>query len=271
MSDLSIRMKEYESNETGRKLTIFLPIYARIDGRAFSRFTSRMNRPYDERMCQIMIKTTKFLVKETNAAIGYTQSDEINLVFHDESQSNQMFFGGHIFKLTSVLAGLASSAFLMNYVKFFGFPEIIPSFDCRVINLPNKTEAANMILWREFDATRNAVVSAARTVATHEEVKYKDIPALQELLFQNGINFNDYPAYFKRGAFVKNAKVGKYISDEVYDKISDDKKPKSRIVERNHAIVLDMPPFSKIINREDVIFGKDFDSELSKIKLGISD
>jgi tRNA(His) 5'-end guanylyltransferase len=76
--DLGDRMKAYEAVETARTLDPALPIYARIDGRSVSTFTRSMRRPFDPRMAAAMISTTKHLVKETDARIGYTQSDEIN-------------------------------------------------------------------------------------------------------------------------------------------------------------------------------------------------
>lgn len=70
--DFGNRMKGYEAAETGRKLDPMLPIYARIDGRAFSSFTRGMERPFDMRLTTAMVETTKHLVHATHARIGYT-------------------------------------------------------------------------------------------------------------------------------------------------------------------------------------------------------
>ena len=48
-------MKGYEAVETARRFDVHLPIYARIDGRSFSRFTRGMARPFDIRMIDAMI------------------------------------------------------------------------------------------------------------------------------------------------------------------------------------------------------------------------
>jgi len=55
-------MKEYEAQETARRFLPGLPIYARIDGRGFSKFTKGMDRPYDARMSNAMVSATKVLV-----------------------------------------------------------------------------------------------------------------------------------------------------------------------------------------------------------------
>ena len=78
---LGDRMKGYEMAAEGGRLDVRLPVYARIDGRSFSKFTHGLERPFDQRMSRAMIETTKGLVDRTHARIGYTQSDEISLVY----------------------------------------------------------------------------------------------------------------------------------------------------------------------------------------------
>ena len=272
MSDFADRMKQYESHETHRWLIPFLPVYIRLDGRAFTTFTRDMDKPYDERMAEAMLETTKSLVQETDALIGYTQSDEINLVMFSENRASQGYFEGKRFKITSVLAGIASSVFLLNYIKTFEMVTkrstliggiyrtsdelciMPPAFDCRVLNMPSQTETANMILWRELDATRNAIISAARTVYSQEEIYQKNFSQLQEMMFEKGINFNDYPASFKRGTFVRRVEVMREIEQTRWDEIPEAHKPSSRSVQRSEVITIEMPPFSKVTNREAVIF-----------------
>lgn len=72
---LGNRMKLYERQYGGIRLLDLLPVCARMDGRAFHTFTAGLKRPYDEGLQRLMIETTKFLVAETGACIGYTQSD----------------------------------------------------------------------------------------------------------------------------------------------------------------------------------------------------
>src|SRR4051812_37118692 len=104
-------MKELESQETDRKFLLGLPIYARIDGRGFSKFTKGMHRPYDERMSKSMVETTKKLVDKTHATIGYVQSDEISLVWIPTINGN-CWFDRKITKMTSVVSGLATISFV---------------------------------------------------------------------------------------------------------------------------------------------------------------
>ena len=61
------RMKLFEKIESARRLMPTLPIMIRLDGKGFSKFTKGLARPYDERLRNLMVETTIFLAKETNA------------------------------------------------------------------------------------------------------------------------------------------------------------------------------------------------------------
>jgi tRNA(His) guanylyltransferase len=153
-----------------------------------------------------MIETTKFLVEKTSAAIGYTQSDEISLLWYAPSPESQIYFNGRVTKMVGDLTALATLYF--NKYLEYSIPEKIsswPRFDARVFVLPSKAEVGNYFLWRERDATRNSISMAARAYYSHNEVNGKNSSEKQEMLFQKGVNWNDYPSYFKRGTFVERA------------------------------------------------------------------
>lgn len=139
------RMKAYEAVETERVLDPSLPIYARIDGRAFSTFTRGMRRPFDKRMLDAMVDTTKRLVQSTHARIGYVQSDEISLVWLCDAPESEPLFGGKVHKLTSVLASLAAASFQYELRQSFDEADAsvlccaLPHFDARVFSLPSRT------------------------------------------------------------------------------------------------------------------------------------
>lgn len=254
------RMKDYECRETERRFMPLLPIYARIDGRCFSGFTAGLERPYDMRITRLMVETTKFLVEETHARIGYTQSDEISLVWLQDRYDSEPLFGGKIQKTVSVLAGMASAKFAILAIcageeMYDRAVKRVPGFDCRVFQLPNRTEAANAFLWREQDATKNAVSMAARSFFSHKSLHGKSGPEMQEMMFAEGQNFNDYPAFFKRGTFVRRVTVERPFTDEELARIPDKHRPEPDVmVTRSEVAELDMPRFTTVTNREGVIF-----------------
>ena len=257
MDDFGDRMKSYESMETSRRFLPGLPVYARLDGRSFSKFTSGMKRPYDSDMTGLMVDLTAYLVEETNAVIGYVQSDEISLAWYNDRPQSEMMFNRKVMKLSSVLAGMASSYFAVRAATMW--PERAkqyPHFDARVISMPNKTECTNMFLWREMDATKNAISMAAHYCFSHRRLQGLSGREKQELLFTDaGINFNDYPAEFKRGTWLRRERVQTIMDDDIWNRIPENHRPESRWVERHAINKIDMPSFVKVTNRTDVIFG----------------
>lgn len=262
--DLGDRMKEYEARETTRAFLPMIPIYARIDGRGFSKFTKGLERPYDVRMSECMIETTAHLVDKTNAVTGYTQSDEISLCWLTESPKSEVFFKGKIQKMVSVLAGMTTAKFMQELAKngLSDRLDRLPHFDCRVFQLPNKTEVANAFLWREQDAAKNAVSMAARSVYSHKELQGKSSSEMQEMLFERGINFNDYPAFFKRGTFLKRRTYDAVLTPEELSRIPEAHRPTGPVT-RSRVERLEVPTFSKVVNRTGFIF----DDENPKVYL----
>lgn len=257
--DLGTRMKLLEMIEAGRILIPQLPIMIRCDGRAFHSFCKGLKKPFDERLTDLMITTTKFLVEETGATIGYCQSDEISLCIWNYNYETEVIFNGRIQKLTSIIASLATYYFNREIPKYI--PEKankMALFDCRVWNVPNLDEATNCFLWRELDATKNAISMAAQSQFSHKELQGKHGNEMQEMLFQQkGINFNDYPSKFKRGSFIKKvSKVTKFTCEEIANlpKNHDARKNPNLTFERNVIERVELPPLSKIVNRVKVLF-----------------
>jgi tRNA(His) guanylyltransferase len=249
------RMKAYEALETERRLMPLLPVYVRIDGRCFSKFTHGMKRPFDQCMSECMIATTMTLVEKTHARIGYTQSDEISLVYLNEDPKGETLFGGKVQKLASVLAALATSAFCARAAEYWPdrVVNMLPHFDARAFSLPSKTEAVNAILWREQDATKNAISMAARSVYSHKDLHEKNGGEMQEMLFAKGINFNDYPDFFKRGTFVRREVYVAELSAAVLAKIPEGRRPVGPVM-RTRVATVPMPKFSTVLNRVEVVF-----------------
>jgi len=208
MSDktaLGDRMKFYESAFINQRLMPQLPAFARIDGKGFHNWTKGLERPYDKTFSQIMIDVTKMLVEDTQAVIGYTQSDEITLSWYSEDFKSQIYFDGKISKIISVVASMTTAYFNSLVAQRLAYTNKEAAFfDCRVWNVPTLWEASNVFLWREQDATRNSIQMAARSVYSHKQCDNKNMNELQEMLFQKNINWNNYPDSFKRGTYILN-------------------------------------------------------------------
>lgn len=281
--ELGIRIKQYEAQTTKTTLMPGLPVYARIDGRAFHTFCRGLKKPFCYELVGTMQEVTKFLVEETHAQLGYVQSDEISLCWLDIDKAP---FDGKLFKLQSVLASLATSKFV-NYTTekyiitddfvngdmdsllvtsrlqdeynswkllYEKCQKIIPSFDCRVFQLPNEIELANTFVWREIDAVRNSVSMLAQANFSHKELQGKDRKAMLTMLEEKGIRWNELRDDLKRGAYFKRVLVKKELDDETWNKIPDDKKPDSRMVTRSEIQRYDIPEMKNVTNKVGVYF-----------------
>ncbi|HLP88062.1 MAG TPA: tRNA(His) guanylyltransferase Thg1 family protein [Nostocaceae cyanobacterium] len=198
--ELDSRMRVFE---TAHDYCVLPGIYivARLDGRGFTRLTKEIHKfqsPFDERFRDIMTATVEHLMNcGLKINYGYTQSDEISLLFDDHENG----FGRKLRKLNSVLAGEASA-------KFSLLLGDIGCFDCRISQLPNKTEVVNYFRWRNEDAHRNALNAhcywslrrdGKNVNEATDMLEGLSVADKNELLFQHGINFNHLPNWQKRG------------------------------------------------------------------------
>ena len=261
MNDLNDRMKMLELVTTGERFLPLLPVCARIDGKCFHNFCKGLFRPYDKRLSDLMIAVTIYLVEETNACIGYTQSDEISLVWYSSSYKSKIFFDGRIQKMCSTLASMTTATF--NSELFYFIPEKrneLALFDCRVWSVPTLFEAANYLLWRECDAVKNSISMAAQSVYSHKMLHKKNGKQKQEMLHTKGVNWDKYPTFFKRGTYVqRHKKIRKFTVDEIKKlpvQHFAHKNP-DLMVERTSVKELEMPVFSTVANRVGVVFNGD--------------
>lgn len=255
---LAERMKYYEAREAKARLMPGLPICLRLDGKRFSAFTRDLVRPYDGRMSQLMIDLTQWLVEQTQARIGYTQSDEITLVLYNPQPKSQTYLDGRIQKLASIVCSQLTAKF--NAL----LPEYLPEkagelafFDCRVWSVPSLEEACNVLLWREIDATRNSINMGARALFSHAELLGKSDGEQQAMMLSKDLNWNDYPAFFKRGSYLQRHLTRRsFTADELArlpPKHAARRSPDLQ-VERAEVRRVEMPRFASVVNRVEVVF-----------------
>lgn len=198
--DLDLKMRVYETAQD-RYVLPEMYMVARIDGRNFTKLTKEVHKfkaPFDEVFRDYMVETVKHLMTcGFNVIYGFTESDEISLLFH----LNETAFSRKTRKYNSILAGEASAKFSV----LFG---AIGAFDCRISELPNKNLVVDYFRWRNEDAHRNALNahcywrlrqdSFSKREAT-AKIEKLSIAEKNELLFQYSINFNHLPNWQKRG------------------------------------------------------------------------
>jgi tRNA(His) guanylyltransferase len=225
MSDLSKRIKSYEEPFTKKRFIPTLPIGVRLDGVGFSKLTKdlRKYKPFSADLASVMIEVTRDLVEKTNAKIGYTGSDEISLVIYSGNYDSGVFYDGREQKIISVLASYASMAFTKMVYEWrvslinYGIKDVI--FDCRAFQLPNVAEAANYVIERELDVTRNSVSIAAQHYYSHKELQNKNSNQMMDMLINKEVNWNDYPEHFKRGTYIGKVIVNTEFTPEEIEQL----------------------------------------------------
>jgi tRNA(His) 5'-end guanylyltransferase len=219
-----------------------------------------MHRPFDMRLTDSMIATTKVLVEKTHACMGYTQSDEISLCW--VKGAKLPFPRKH--KMTSVLASLAASAFMNSVRNYwhlsdepFKVMDKLPHFDCRVFSMPSKTEVANMFLWRAMDARKNAIIMVAQSMFSHNQLQGKtQVDMLEMIQKKNKEPFDHtYIDRYKHGTWVRRVSKSVVLSESLRLKIPEAHRPVAgQTVIRTEVQEIAMPIFNKVQNRVEVIF-----------------
>lgn len=280
---LAQRMKEFYENVPKTRLIRRMPVCIRLDGKAFHTFTRGFQKPFDDLFIKTMQETMLYLCKNIQGCVlGYTQSDEISLILIDyQNLTTSAWFDDEVQKICSVSASMATMAFnkafkknidtyskskaVIGYSKqSYGDYEKANEqlaiyrkavdkgamFDSRCFNIP-KEEVANLIFWRQFDASKNSVQMVGQAYFTQKELHKKSTNQIQDMLMtQKGINWNDLPTYQKRGSCC--IKIEENISENnSVEKMEfgEDRKKTVINIERSHWVIDTEIPIFKGENR----------------------
>jgi tRNA(His) guanylyltransferase len=170
----------------------------RVDGRSFSRFTERrFDKPFDLRFSQLMAQAARTLLTELGGRYAYTESDEISVLLDPGSD----IFGRGLEKLVSISASITAASF----THAAGEPA---HFDSRVWVGTGPVDVIDYFSWRQADAARSALNGWCYwTLRNNGRTREEATSALQganaatknELLYQHGVNFDEIPAWQRRG------------------------------------------------------------------------
>lgn len=238
MATLGDRHKAYEAAAESR-LDLQHAVVLRIDGRAFHTFTRGFSRPFDERLHRAFVSTVQHLMAKLHGAShGYTQSDEITLLFpvkttRDGERRVDLPFAGRVQKLVSVAASMATGAFhaaLQKELK--DDPQLLDrkgsavEFDARVFNLTpdeahrdtneeacGNVELQNNLLWRQRDCVKNSIQSFALQHLSQKQVfglhGEQMIAAVEAA---TGVIWNELEPWKKYGTLVVRLPEGEFVT-----------------------------------------------------------
>lgn len=195
--DFDARMRAFEYFHDVRLLPDTW-VVIRVDGRGFSRFTeARFEKPFDAAFHAMMVATASALLEQLHGVYAYTESDEISVLLRRDWD----LFDRGLEKAVSISAGIASAAFTLACGE-------AAHFDSRVWLGVSNEHVVDYLRWRQADATRCALngwcywTLRKEGRSVREATRYLDrmpVSEKNELLFTRGTNFNDLPAWQRRG------------------------------------------------------------------------
>lgn len=239
-SGVGDKLKTLERSSDTNTLQANLPFVIRLDGVSFSTFTKGLIKPFDQRLTDAMVETTKDLVLRFSPVTGYTCSDEISLVFSAASgppETATHIYSGRVQKLSSVTASYAAAR-LNFYLGKHDWSDLSPVvqermnghnafFDGRCIPTPDETTAMESIFWRSnFDSLRNAISLICGALFTQKEMHGRGLTGQLKMLETQNVNpFVSFSLQSIFGTWIKreqylmqdavNVKTGEPVNEPV--------------------------------------------------------
>lgn len=204
-------------------------ILVHVDGRSFSKMVkNKFKKPFDDSFIEMMNQTAVYLCENVQGCqLAYVQSDEISLLIKKNNPEGDVFFGGRLCKMQSIIASLASAKFnqLMMIYNITGengtcdvymdnteiVDEIVNvihdsplyQFDCKVWDVDSANDAMAWFLFRNIDCIRNSKQQTAQAYLRHKELIGLDTNKQIELLLnKTNVDWNTFDCGKKYGRLV---------------------------------------------------------------------
>ena len=143
------------------------PFIVRLDGVNFGSKLKNFEKPRDRKVHEALINVCEELIQVFGANICHVVSDELNIVF-----LNYAPYGGRIFKIVSISAGLASA-------KLTNLLNTLLYFDSRVIPVENVYEVLDYLRYRARVGLNNYLATLA---AIHKLYPKGETPRIHVML-----------------------------------------------------------------------------------------
>ncbi len=208
--NLDDRMKSYEQ-ATRTVLPRRMPIIVRVDGKAFSKYTKQLEKPFDRNFISVMEDVAIALCQEIQGAqIAYSQSDEVSVLVHGYKKfESEPWFANQVQKMVSVAAAVSAATFTANSWRMWrqhdeaaSLDQIEPAyFDARAFVLP-EAEVNNYFVWRQRDGIRNSIQMFASCHFSHSQLHKKSTSEMIEMCKAKGHDWNALPPSQRHGRCV---------------------------------------------------------------------
>jgi tRNA(His) 5'-end guanylyltransferase len=204
------RHKAYEE-KTDYEILPKIPVIVKVNGKGFAKLTKNISKPFDHKLSTIFNQTMFSIVKQIEGVVfAYQYSDKIILTIrNDQTNDSEPWFGNKLQKINSVISSLVTHEFLFYRNEMDNPPELDGStiFTVHTFPVPNFDEAVNYYIYRQYrciqDAVNDTVYARLRTTygaSLQDVLEHKGTDERKELLKQEGIDFDKYPANFRFGS-----------------------------------------------------------------------
>lgn len=223
---LKDRIEGYQA-VTDYKLLNRVPLIICVNGRGFSKATQLLDKPYCPKFAECILSTMLRLCIDVEGALfSYQYNDEIVIVTrNDQSPETNPWYDNKLQKICSVTSAVATMHFNECASKINLNITGEPVFTSQVFAVPTIGEAVNTFIYKQQQNFHASIQSAC----LYELIKKYDKNTIKEMLSglsvdekidllsqECDINFNDYPASFRRG--VAAYKVPKITGDSTRNK-----------------------------------------------------
>lgn len=206
---LKDRIDSYQST-SDYKLLARLPIIIVINGRAFSKSTQLLDKPYCPKFAECILSTTLRLCTDVEGVLfGYQHNDEIVLIIrNDQHPDTTPWYDNRVQKICSITSAIATMHFndCASGINLNMAGD--PLFTSQVFAVPTIGEAINTVVYKQQQNFHTSIQFAC----LYELIKKHDKSAIKDMLSglsmdekidllqqECQIDFNDYPVSFRRG------------------------------------------------------------------------
>ena len=205
IDSLGDRMKMFEQEFYSPEMGYVdqnMPTFVRIDGKAFHTWVKSGNiqKPFDVGLSEAFQEAAKWTCRTSGQILmAYGQSDEVTFLLNGwANPDSQLYFGGKIQKIVSVMSSIFT-AYFNNNSNIYGMSPAF--FDARVFNVPEK-EIENVFIWRQMDAKRNSIQALARSLYSQPELHSKNQDYMINMCNEKGILWDNLSPLQKWGFVV---------------------------------------------------------------------
>lgn len=192
------------------KLLPKLPVIISINGRAFSRITSLLDKPFDNKLNECLVYAMqKLLIDIDGSVFGYQFNDEIIIISkNDQTVESTPWYDNDIQKIVSCASSLATNYFSEKSTELNLILTNPSIFLTNVFTPPSYQEVVNYLIYKQYYNIQQSVYNACY----YELLKTFDKPQIKELLTgatleekinllkdHCNIDYNDYTPSYRFG------------------------------------------------------------------------